>query len=497
MQKFVSSRNKSEYVSAPEAIVRGLAGDGGLYTPLDLTAHIDPGQFKGCSYRDIATKIISSVFEDFKEEEIRNCVEGAYDSKFDDPSIAPLRKCSEGYICELWHGPTSAFKDLALTLLPRLLTLSYEKLGESKTVAILTATSGDTGKAALSGFADVPNTDITVFYPLEGVSKIQQLQMQTSRGSNVEVVAVKGNFDDCQRMVKEAGSDPLVLGNCRGVTISSANSINIGRLIPQIVYYYSSYASLLSHGIIQNGDYVNFSVPTGNFGDILAGYMAKMLGLPIRKLICASNSNNVLTDFINTGCYDIRRPFHTTISPSMDILISSNLERLLFMLSGDDRLVASLMKELKENGFYQINEALKDRIQAEFKAYWASEDECRSEISRMWKEEDIIIDPHTSVAVTAAAKYRTETGDKTPCIILSTASPFKFSKDVLSCIEGELPEDEMLCMEKLSQITGNPIPKGLAELSELPVRFTRSISKEDGIAFIAAKMSELSKGNNK
>ncbi len=493
MQKYVSSRNKNEYVSAAQAIINGLSPDGGLYTPVSLGKGPDPSDLAGKSYQYIAKAVIASVFNEFSKEEISACVDAAYDSKFDDSRIVPLRDFSGGSIMELWHGPTSAFKDLALTILPHLLTLSYRKTGESKTVAILTATSGDTGKAALSGFADVPDTDITVFYPRDGVSKVQQLQMQTARGSNVEVVAVEGNFDDCQRMVKEACSSANVLGACNGVTISSANSINIGRLVPQIVYYYSAYAELLNKGIIHKGNYVNFSVPTGNFGDILAGFMAKQLGLPVGRLICASNSNNVLTDFINSGTYDAGRPFYTTISPSMDILVSSNLERLLFMMSGDDHMVSSLMKELKDKGSYTVSSTLLKEIQNSFAAYWCSEEECRAEIAKMFSKENILIDPHTAVAAFAADKYRKESGDERPMVVLSTASPYKFSKNVLGCISGDVPENEFLCMERLKELSGLSIPEGLAELESLPVRFTKSIAKDKGIVFIADKMERLSR----
>ncbi len=492
MQKYVSSRNINECVNAPQAIVAGLAKDGGLYTPLEVTAKVDTKGLEGLSYQELAVKILGTVFDEFSKEDMTECIYGAYDSKFDDPEIVPLRECSAGYLMELWHGPTSAFKDIALSLLPRLLTKSYAMLGEDKTVAILTATSGDTGKAALAAFADVPNTNITVFYPEDGVSRVQKLQMQTSVGGNVEVAAVYGNFDDCQRMIKDATGDPKVKEKCERVTITFANSINIGRLIPQTVYYYSSYIKLVERGVIKNGDPVNFSVPTGNFGDILAGYIAKCMGLPIKKLICASNSNNVLTEFINTGVYDARRPFYTTISPSMDIVVSSNLERLLFMLSKDDKLVANLMDALKKERYYKVPGEMLKKMAGDFCAYWVSEDECKARIGKLFKEEGILIDSHTSVALDAAEKYKAETGDDTPFIILSTASPFKFSKDVLGCI-AEAPEDEFQCMKVLSRISGMAIPPRLAELETLPVRFTQVIKPEDGIDFIADKMERLSK----
>lgn len=493
MNKFLSSRNNKESVTAHEAIIKGLASDGGLYTPETIDEHIDVSQFIGKSYQEIAEKILCAMFDDYTEEEIHACVYGAYDDKFDAKEIVPLKKISDGWLMELWHGPTSAFKDLALTILPRLLTAAYQKENRNDIVSILTATSGDTGKAALSGFADVPHTAVTVFYPEIGVSAIQKRQMQTAKGNNVEVIAVKGNFDDCQRMVKEACSAPEVLEACQGVTISSANSINIGRLVPQIVYYFSSYIKLVENKQIQCGDVVNFVVPTGNFGDILAGYLAKQLGLPINKLICASNTNNVLTDFINTGTYSLHREFHTTMSPSMDILISSNLERLLFMMSGNnDQLVSHLMKELNEKGSYTLPEELTKKIQAEFKGYWTDENTCRETIKELFENEYILIDPHTAVALAAMRAYQKETNDPTPSIVLSTASPYKFSHDVYQCITGKDIKDDFEAMADLHDLSNVEVPKGLEELKDLPIRFTRTINKEDGLQVIAERMKELS-----
>ncbi len=492
MIAFVSTRNKNERVSAHEAVIRGLAPDGGLYIPEKIAAHIDPADLSGMTYQQIAEKVISAVLDDYTEEELHACVTGAYDGKFDAKEIVPLTKVRDGWLMDLWHGPTSAFKDIALTILPRLLTAAYRKENRNDTISILTATSGDTGKAALSGFKDVPHTAITVFYPEIGVSAVQKKQMATSEGNNVEVIAVRGNFDDCQRMVKEANTDSEVQASLQNVTISSANSINIGRLVPQIVYYYSSYIRLLDEGVIRRGDEVNFCVPTGNFGDILAGYFAKCLGLPVRKLICASNTNNVLTDFIRTGTYSLDRPFHTTMSPSMDILISSNLERLLFMMSGcDDTLTASLMKDLKEKGSYTVSEGMKNRISEVFEGYWASEEECASVIRELWHDEHVLIDPHTSVALSAAKAYKKASGDDTPCIILSTASPYKFCKDVLASIGIENSGDEFDAMDKLHEATGTPVPENLASLREKPVRFTRVIDISEGMHVIAARMRQI------
>lgn len=490
--QYVSTRNRNLKVSAHQAVIAGLAPDGGLYTPETINVLIHPEDILNLSYQETAVKIIHALLDDYSEEEIRSCVSGAYDQKFDNPEIVPLRKLKNAYLMDLWHGPTSAFKDIALTILPRLLSTAYAREHRSDIISILTATSGDTGKAALSGFADVPHTAITVFYPEIGVSVIQKRQMQTSRGKNVDVIAVKGNFDDCQRMVKQAVRDPEVQASLKGVSISSANSINIGRLIPQTVYYFSSYAKLVQQGVIACGDPVTFAVPTGNFGDILAGYLAKMIGLPVKKLICASNTNNVLTDFLHTGTYSIKRPFHTTMSPSMDILISSNLERLLFMLSGhDDAMVKELMKKLSEEGSYTIPDELLQRIQETFCAYWTSEEECAQTIHALYQEEQEVIDPHTAVALHAARTYQKETGSEEPVIVLSTASPYKFSRDVLRCLNGEELTDDFKAMDRLHALSGLPVPQGLAELRDLPVRFTRSIEQKDGMHVIAERMKEI------
>ena len=497
MIKYESTRNCEEVVSAHEAVIHGLAKDGGLYTPAKITGHIDPKEILNDSYQELAAKIIGIMLDDYTPKEILCCVNGAYDEKFDTKEIVPLRKISDGYLMELWHGSTSAFKDIALTILPRLLTTAYQKEKRIDKISILTATSGDTGKAALSGFADVPHTAITVFYPEIGVSPIQKRQMQTSRGKNIEVIAVKGNFDDCPRMVKQAMSDKEVAASSKGVTLSSANSINIGRLVPQIVYYYSSYAKLIKEGTIHCGNVINFVVPTGNFGNILAGYMAKQLGLPIHQLICASNSNNVLTDFLKTGVYSIQRPFHTTMSPSMDILVSSNLERLLFMMSGnDDALIRKMMQQLKENGSYTIPSFLKEKIQQEFCGYWTNEEDCTSTMQELFQKEQVLIDPHTAIALHAMRQYQKETKDAHPCVVLSTASPYKFSRDVLKAVtDHELPND-FAAMEELQRISGMPVPAGLAELEQLPVRFEKSIEIKDGMHVIAQRMKEIANADD-
>lgn len=495
--KYVSSRNKNEIVESHNAIIQGLAKDGGLFTPENINIHINVDELTNLSYQQIATKVIHAFLDDFTEEEISSSVNQAYDNKFDTEEIVPLHKIEDAYLMELYHGPTSAFKDIALTLLPHLLIQSYNKENRHDTISILTATSGDTGKAALSGFADVKHTAITVFYPEVGVSQVQKKQMQTAAGDNVEVIAVKGNFDDCQRMVKEATQDPQVLASLHNVTISSANSINVGRLIPQVVYYYSSYCKLVKDGAIQCGDPVNFVVPTGNFGDILAGYLAYRTGLPVNQLICASNSNNVLTDFLNTGTYSIHRPFIPTMSPSMDILISSNLERLLFIMSdNDDSFVANMMKELNEQGSYTISSKIQEKISSIFKGYWTSEEDCAKTIHDLYKKEHVLIDPHTAVGLHAYRQYQLQTQDKTPSIVLSTASPYKFCKDVYQAVSSNCIEDDFEAMDALHTYTQTAIPSNLACLKDLPVRFTRSIEKEDGMKVIAERMKEIGNDHN-
>lgn len=486
---YTSSRNTKLHVPSHKAIIQGLSSDGGLFTPESIPA-FSLENLQNCSYQELAERILSGFLPDFSKEDIHTAVYGAYDSKFDDESIVPLRKIPQGYLMDLWHGPTSAFKDIALTILPRLLTTACRMENNTDVISILTATSGDTGKAALEGFKDVPGTAITVFYPEIGVSTIQKRQMSTTTGKNVEVIALKGNFDDCQRIVKQATQNKKVLDSLDGVSISSANSINVGRLVPQIVYYYSSYLQLVKDKEIVLGDEVSFIVPTGNFGDILAGYLAKESGLPVKKLICASNSNNVLTDFLKTGTYSIAREFKTTMSPSMDILISSNLERLLFMMSGyDDAFVKDCMEKLQKEKSYTIPSALLEKIQEVFAGYWTDEEECAKTIYDTYKESNVLIDPHTSVALSVCKKYQSE-GNSEPCIILSTASPYKFSKDVLKALHVE-SEDGFEAMHTLHKMTDVPVPANLQALESLPVRFTRSIEKSQAMDVIAERMKEI------
>ena len=495
--KYISTRNKEKTVSVSEAIIQGLADDGGLYTPQALDQKVDLASTLKMNYLELAQYILSLFLSDFSHEQIQQCVQNAYQNSFENNEVAPLRKYSDGWLMELWHGPTSAFKDVALTLLPHLLTAAYQNQNENNLISILTATSGDTGKAAINGFADVKNTAITVLYPEIGVSDIQKRQMQTSLGKNVEVIAVKGNFDDCQRIVKDAMKDPVVLEACKHMKLSSANSINIGRLIPQIVYYFDSYAKLVNHGDIQLGDVVNFVVPSGNFGNILAGFLAKQLGLPVKKLVCASNSNNVLTEFIRTGTYNANRAFIPTISPSMDILVSSNLERLLFLLSNhNDTLINQYMSSLKNDGQYTISDDLRKQLQESFAAYDCSEDECKKVIHDTFHKEHILIDPHTAVAVHACHAYKQESNDNTPCIVLSTASAYKFAKDVYTALTEKSCIDEFEAMNALHDYTSIAIPKNLACLKDMEIRFTNTVKKEDALATIAKCLEGLQHDHN-
>ena len=495
--KYISTRNKDKVVSSSEAIIQGLAADGGLYTPQSLDQKVDLSSALKMNYLELAQYILSLFLSDFSQEQIQQCVRNAYQNSFENNEVAPLCKYHDGWLMELWHGPTSAFKDVALTLLPHLLTAAYKNQDENDLISILTATSGDTGKAAINGFADVKNTAITVLYPEIGVSDIQKRQMRTSLGKNVEVIAVKGNFDDCQQIVKEAMKNPVVLNACKHMKLSSANSINIGRLLPQIVYYFDSYTKLVTSGDIQLGDAVNFIVPSGNFGNILAGYLAKKLGLPVKKLVCASNSNNVLTEFIRTGSYNANRAFIPTISPSMDILVSSNLERLLFLLSDhNDVLINQYMISLKEDGHYTISDELRHALQESFTAYDCSEEECKKVIYDTFHNEHILIDPHTAVAVHACHAYKQESNDTTPCIVLSTASAYKFAKDVYAALTGKSCDDEFEAMYALHDYTSVAIPKNLACLKDMPIRFTKVIEKEDALDTIAKRLEDLQHDHN-
>lgn len=475
-------------VTPSMAILRGLAPDGGLYVPGSFPAFSseDIAAMARMTYQERAHAVLSRFLPDFTEQELRGAIAGAYGSGFDCEAIAPLVRVSERvHALELWHGPTLAFKDMALQLLPHLLTLSGKKHGETREVFILVATSGDTGKAALEGFLDVPGTRCCVFYPQGGVSRAQYLQMVTTGGGNTHVIAVRGNFDDAQTGVKRIFADPAFAEemNRQGRVLSSANSINFGRLVPQIVYYFSAYADLLAAGDIRMGDAVNFCVPTGNFGDILAADYAQKAGLPVGRLICASNENNVLTDFIRTGTYDIRtRAFHRTISPSMDILISSNLERLLFDLSGrDGDKIRGMMTKLASDRVYTIDEAMFAGLRARYDAGYVDEAGIRAEIARRFAEDGYLMDTHTAVASAVLRDYQARTGDTTPSVIVSTASPYKFGASVLEAIAGRAAaegKDDFACCRALAQLTGTREPDQIAKLPDLPVRHSAACEKD-------------------
>lgn len=472
--QYQSTRDKSISVSAAEAIKTGLSAEGGLFVPESFPS-VSLDEIEALakkSYTERAYFVLSKFLTDFTEDELNHCITSAYTKeKFETDAIAPVYKLNDrAYVLELWHGPTCAFKDMALQILPHLLTTSMKKTNEDKEIVILVATSGDTGKAALEGFKDVNGTRIIVFYPDNGVSEIQKLQMVTQEGNNVSVAAVRGNFDDAQSGVKKIFTDvaykELLARN--QFKLSSANSINWGRLVPQIVYYFSAYADLLNNGEINVGEEINVVVPTGNFGNILAAYYAKKMGLPVKKFICASNENNVLTEFINTGIYNKNRDFHTTISPSMDILISSNLERFLYDLTDrDDKTIADLMNKLNTSGVYEISADVKAKLQALFCAGCSDDKETMAAIKEYADKYDYVIDTHTAVAMSVYDKYVAETGDVTKTIIASTASPFKFNQSVLIALGGHnevVGKDEFTLLEELSKKSGMNIPKSLGEL---------------------------------
>ena len=475
-----STRNANATVDSARAVLEGLAPDGGLYMPEAI-----PGfDWRKCLQGDsqsMATDILSALLPDIPD--MKTLVSRAYTGKFETEDLTPTVKVGDYTVLELFRGPTSAFKDVALSMLPQLLTAAKDVCGQKQEIMILTATSGDTGKAALAGFQDVPGVKITVFYPDGGVSAVQRAQMVTQEGNNVTVCAVRGNFDDAQTGVKN------IFAACQGKTpkysLSSANSINIGRLAPQVMYYFKAYRDLLDRGEIRLGDQVNFSVPTGNFGDILAGYLAKLLGLPVGMLICASNANNVLTDFIRTGTYDKRRPLLKTTSPSMDILVSSNLERTLYLLSGCDcALVADLMKQLNTEGVYTVPGSLKAAIDKEFWAACCDDKSAAAIIGKVWKEQGYLMDTHTAAGWAAAEDYVNQTGDKRPMVVLSTASPYKFPAAVLEAIGGDLSGDEFAQMERLEAVTGVPAPKNLSGLKGKKELHPGVIDKDKMLEFV-------------
>ena len=474
-----STRSENHRADSAQAVLEGLAPDGGLYMPQSIPSF----DWKAClsgSSQDMATQILSALLPDIPD--MKTLVNRAYTGKFETEDLTPTVSVGPFQVLELFRGPTSAFKDVALSMLPQLLTAAKDVKGVKEDILILTATSGDTGKAALEGFHDVPGIRICVFYPDGGVSQVQRAQMVTQEGSNVTVCAVRGNFDDAQTGVKN------IFAACQGkdlpYRLSSANSINIGRLAPQIMYYFRSYRDLLDAGVITMGQEVNFSVPTGNFGDILAGYLAKLLGLPVGRLICASNANNVLTDFIRTGTYNRLRPLLKTTSPSMDILVSSNLERLLYLLSGDASLVSDLMRQLNQEGSYTVPAQLLEKIQSLFWAAYCDDARAEEIMGRVYREFGYLCDPHTASGWAASEDYVNSTGDNRPMVVLSTASPYKFPAAVLKAIGGDLSGSEFDQMKRLEALTGVPTPKNLSSLEGKPEKHTGVINKEDMLSFV-------------
>lgn len=479
--KFRSTRGYEREMTGAEAVIQGIAPDRGLFVPTEIPEMpFDIAEMQGKSYQEVAKSIIGAFFDDYTEEEMQRCIDGAYDGKFEAEEIVPVVKAGDAWFLELYHGKTAAFKDMALSILPYLLTTAMKKQQEDKKICILTATSGDTGKAALEGFADVEGTEIIVFFPNHGVSQIQQKQMTSQEGSNVHVFAIEGNFDDAQTGVKNIFQDESVHEALlkEGVKLSSANSINIGRLVPQIAYYVYSYIKLLEQGALKCGDPVNVVVPTGNFGNILAAYYAKRMGLPVKKLICASNRNNVLTDFLRTGVYDTNRAFYQTNSPSMDILVSSNLERLLYHLSGEDAgEIRRLMADLDEKGRYEVPDSIRAGLSA-FSAGFADVEETDQTIGAMYRENHYLFDTHTAVAYKVYEDYRRSTGDETPTLIASTASAYKFASSVAESL-GVPETDGFRAIDAVHEYTGVPVPRAMSGLEEKPVLHDQVIDRTE------------------
>lgn len=480
--QFFSTRDQSRKVTASEAIAQGLSQEGGLFVP-ESFPQVDVQALCGLDYPTLAAEILKQYLTDYSPEFLTSATQQSYGSAFGGKAGAMAPVCPGTWALELWHGPTCAFKDYALQLMPKLLVEAKRNLGRTEQTRILVATSGDTGKAALDGYHDVPGVDIAVFYPTGGTSEIQRLQMATQEGTNVAVYAVQGNFDDAQTGVKKVFGDPAVAAALaeKGVRLSSANSINWGRLVPQIVYYFAAYGQLLRAGEISFGDPVDFCVPTGNFGDILAGYYAKRMGLPVGMLICASNENNVLTDFLSTGCYAARRTFYKTTSPSMDILVSSNLERLLYHITGSDAAVAGWMQNLNETGSYTVDKDTLAAIQQSFGCGWASEAEVCQEIRARYEQDGYLCDTHTAVAFHVAAQKKRE---NVPMVVLSTASPFKFPRSVLEALGHTAPENDFEAMSALEAATGRTVPASLAALRTKAERF-HAVIRPEQIAQVA------------
>ncbi len=484
-----STRAMGDAVTSKQAILTGLAPDGGLYVAdalVDASLSVDLAAVCGEDYHAQARRVLGALLPDYTADEIATCVEGAYGPRFDTRAITPLVPMGDDWLLELWHGPTCAFKDVALQMLPRLMSVARGAAGSDANVMIVTATSGDTGKAALEGFADVPGCGVSVFYPDGGVSDVQRLQMVTQRGANVAVAGIRGNFDDAQTQVKRIFGDRELAARLADehIVLSSANSINVGRLVPQVVYYFSAYAQLVAAGALTLGDPVEFCVPTGNFGDVLAGYYAKLLGLPVSRLIVASNANDVLTEFIQTGVYNRLRPFEKTISPSMDILVSSNLERLLYYLSGGDAAcVASLMDSLAREGSYRISGELLRRLHETFACGRADDEETKATIRATWEKDGLLLDTHTAVAACVSNGIPRAAG--VPRVVLSTANPYKFSRAVLTALgASDAGLSDFACMDALHAKTGVPVPPQLAELQTLPELHTTVCDQAGMGAFV-------------
>lgn len=474
---YKSTRNADKTVTASQAILKGLAEDGGLFVPTELPKlDVTMNELKTMSYQETAYAVMKQFLTDFTEEELKHCINSAYDSKFDTEVIAPLVKVGDTYHLELFHGATIAFKDMALSILPHLLTTAAKKNNVTKDIVILTATSGDTGKAALAGFADVPGTKIIVFYPKNGVSKVQELQMVTQKGDNTSVVAIHGNFDNAQSGVKALFEDKELEKELSeaGYQFSSANSINIGRLVPQVVYYVYAYAKLLENEEIENGEEINVTVPTGNFGNILAAYYAKQMGVPIAKLICASNENKVLFDFFKTGKYDRNREFVLTSSPSMDILISSNLERLIYTIAGQDaKKNSELMEALKKDGVYEITLEMKEKL-SDFEGGYSTEEETKETIGGTYKSTGYVMDTHTAVAAHVSRAYRDASKDQKKMLVASTASPYKFARSVMTAIDEKYDElEEFALIDELEKVSGVAIPNAIEEIRNAQIRHTK------------------------
>lgn len=467
-----STRGSNEYKRSAEAIIKGIAEDKGLYVPERIPAlDIEPTELVDKDYRQVVAAVLPKFLDDYSKEELAHCIDRAYDEKFEAPEIVPVVKAGDAYFLELYHGKTAAFKDMALSILPYLLTTAMVKEREANKIAILAATSGDTGKAALEGFADVEGTEIVVFYPRDGVSLVQERQMTTQVGNNTHVYGIIGNFDDAQTAVKKIFNDPELVKVLEesGYRLSSANSINIGRLVPQVAYYVWGYVQLLKDGVIQAGQKINVAVPTGNFGNILAAYYAKEMGIPIKTFICASNQNKVLTDFINTGTYDRNRQFFVTSSPSMDILISSNLERLLYHLSGGKgEEIANMMVDLEQNGSYKVSESIQKGL-ADFYGGFADEMETAKAIRSMYEDNGYLMDTHTAVGYKVYQDYKKATGDETPTLIAATASAYKFADSVARALDPAETATGFAAVDVVSGKTGVPVPSGLKGLSQRPV----------------------------